>query len=108
MSPRNRKKLTPEPVEYRDGLPVFAVRREGPNFVFQCPECKATIRHGCGENGNAYGHRLSHCECWKPGGYFLAPATPPRLVPPGAHRLDAPSGDPTKIHSGRLNAKGTQ
>jgi hypothetical protein len=71
MKKRNRKETIPGPTAYRDGLPVFQVMREGPSFVFRCPKCKATIRHGCGADGDAYGHRLSHCECWRPGGYYI-------------------------------------
>jgi hypothetical protein len=108
MKNRRKQGPIPGPIAWRDGLPIFQVERQGPNFVFCCPTCGATNRHGCGAAGNAYGHRLSHCECWRPKGYYLAPATPPRLVPPGAHRLDAPSGDPAKNESLRLNTKGTQ
>jgi hypothetical protein len=76
MKKRNRKPA-PGPTAWRDGLPVFQVKVEGLTATFRCPTCGATNRHGLGPEGQSFGHRLSHCECWRPKGYYLAPATPP-------------------------------
>jgi hypothetical protein len=71
----------PGPVAWRDGIPIFAVECEGLSASFRCPECGATHTHGTGPDGQSFGHRLSHCECWKPGGYFLRQEAPVKVLP---------------------------
>jgi hypothetical protein len=93
---RNRKETIPGPVEYRDGRPVFVVEVDGLAASFVCPRCGATNRHGLGSEGQTFGHRLSHCPCWRPRGYYLQ-APPPGMVPFGHSAPGAPSGDPAKM-----------
>lgn len=38
---------------------------------FTCQVCRKLNTHGAGD-----GHRLSHCNCWEPRGYFIARLTP--------------------------------
>jgi hypothetical protein len=68
---RNRKETIPGPTAWRDGRPVFVVEVDGLAASFVCPRCKATNKHGLGPSGQSYGHRLSHCECWRPRGYYI-------------------------------------
>jgi hypothetical protein len=76
MKSQSQKKQVPGPVEYRDGRPVFVVEVDGLAASFVCPRCGATNRHGLGSEGQTFGHRLSHCPCWRPRGYYLQ-APPP-------------------------------
>lgn len=80
--------LIPGPIEYRDGIPVFACEPKGrwrnplmsdgtrlPDgcyLVFTCPLCGTQLAHGgiYGKPGDGDGHRSAHCNCW-PNGYYL-------------------------------------
>ena len=47
-------------------IPTFTVTLENGSFTFVCPLCRKRHYHGMVE-----GHRVSHCDCWKPQGYNL-------------------------------------
>jgi hypothetical protein len=37
-----------------------------------CPSCGRWLYHEGGRKvGDGDGHRASHCDCWRPGGYFI-------------------------------------
>jgi hypothetical protein len=78
MKKRNRKETIPGPIAWRDGLPVFQVEVEGLTATFRCPTCGSTNRHGLGSEGQTFGHRRGHCQCWA-GGYWLE--APVKVLP---------------------------
>lgn len=57
-------------------IPEFEAKIEGVHLTFTCPQCGRKNLHGRGAPDNiAYGHRLSHCQCWEHG-YYLIPSRP--------------------------------
>lgn len=78
-----------EPIEWKDGVPVFRVaptgrflyavrnsdgtRTVGCHLLFRCPSCKQVNVHGglFQKPGGGDGHRCAHCNCWNEGGYFI-------------------------------------
>jgi hypothetical protein len=85
---RRKQEPIPGPIGYRDGRPVFVVKVDGLAASFVCPRCKATNKHGLGPDGQSYGHRQAHCECWRPGGYWLEAPPPLKVLP--ARKKSAP------------------
>ncbi len=48
-------------------VPTFELRKDrGGNWFFVCPQCRKRNIHGPID-----GHRASHCDCWRPGGYYV-------------------------------------
>ena len=48
-----------------------------------CPTCGKELGHSGGpEFGEGDGHRCSHCECWRKGGYFIREIMPPKKAKP--------------------------
>jgi hypothetical protein len=55
------KKIEPPTYEIYEGLPLFRCRVINKQFVFKCPFCKRTHRHGAVDNLDTPQHRVGHC-----------------------------------------------
>lgn len=70
---------------YNETCPRFPARIDGKHLIFDCPKCGVENRHGRGSGRRvAYGHRVSHCDCWECG-YYLVPNDAPVFLPTGVH-----------------------